>query len=219
MMLDRDRLNFWVRFVAIFLAALFLISSVLIGFSATGSYNLLEVFGNNDQQQQQAGQTTDLSESISDAEQNLSDNPEDPESYQQLGALYLQDNQLDKAVETLERGREVAPDNAELPAILGQVYLQQAQAAPDGERQKIYAKAGDTLATATERNPEEADLFLAAGAAYDEAGQPGKAIQYWNGYLDLQPEGETADQVRDRISALLEGEDTTGGGEATQPQE
>ena len=218
MMLDRDRLNFWVRFVAIFLAAIFLVSSVLIGFSATGSYNLLEVFG-NDEGQQQAGQTTDLSESISDAEQNLADNPEDPEAYQQLGALYFQDNQLDKAVEILERGREVAPDNAELPAILGQVYLQQAQAAPDGERQKIYAKAGDALATATERNPEEADLFLAAGAAYDEAGQPGEAIQYWNGYLDLEPDGETADQVRERISALLEGEDTTGDGAATQPQE
>lgn len=215
MMLDRDRLNFWVRFVAIFLAAIFLISSVLIGFSATGSYNLLEVFG-EDEGQQQAGQTTDLSESISEAEQNLADNPEDAEAYVRLGTLYFQDNQPDEAVQILERGREVAPDNAELPAVLGQVYLQQAQAAPDGERQEIYARAGDTLAAATELDPEEEEVFLAAGAAYDEAGQPGKAIQYWNGYLDLEPEGETADQVRERISALLEGEETTGG-EPAQP--
>lgn len=218
MMLDRDRLNFWVRFVAIFLAALFLISSVLIGFSATGSYNLLEVFGSNDQQQPAAGQTTDLSQSISEAEQNLEANPDDPEAYQRLGVLYLQDNQLDRAAEVLQRGREVAPDNAEIPATLGQVYFQQAQAAPDGERQQIYARAGDAFAAAAERNPEEADLFLAAGAAYDEAGQPGEAIQYWNQYLDLEPEGEAADQVRERISALLEGNgETTGGSESTQP--
>jgi hypothetical protein len=31
------------------------------------------------------------------------------------------------------------------------------------------------------------------------------AIEYYNGYLDLEPKGDDAEKVKDRISALLEG--------------
>lgn len=210
MMMDRNRLSFWTRLVAIVLAAGFLISSILIGFTATGSYNLLEVMGGGQQQQQQQ-QPQDLGPQIAEAEQNLEENPEDPEAIKELATLYLSDGQTSEGISVLEDGMERAPEDAEIPLLLGQARSQQAQAQPEGERDQAFRQAGDAFAAATERDPEDADAFLQAGASYDQAGESGEAIQYYNGYLDLEPEGEQAEQVRERIDTLLD-EGGSGGG-------
>ena len=51
MMMNRDRLSFWVRLVSIVLAAFFLISFIFLGIGTNISYNLFELIGNQDQQQ------------------------------------------------------------------------------------------------------------------------------------------------------------------------
>jgi cytochrome c-type biogenesis protein CcmH/NrfG len=208
--MDRTRLSFWTRFIAIFLASMFVISSIFIGFTATGAYNLLEVFSGPAQQEQQQGEDPaggpDPAAQIEEAEREYEENPEDPEAIRQLAALYIQNDQPSQAVEALEESREAAPDDPEIPTLLGLSYAQQAEAASDeGERQELYQQAGDAFAEATENDPENEEAFLRAGSAYEEAGDTGRAIQYYNGYLELEPEGETADQVREQISTLLEG--------------
>jgi regulator of sirC expression with transglutaminase-like and TPR domain len=113
----------------------------------------------------------------------------------------------------LEEGRKVAPRDEEIALTLGQVRYQRAQSAPEESQRETYDRAGDAFAAAAELDPENEDAYLAAGEAYDRAGQPAQAIKYWNGYLELEPEGEQADAVKERISELLEGEEnTTGGG-------
>lgn len=206
MMMDRNRLSFWMRLVAILLAAGFLLSSILIGFTVSGSsYNLLEVLGGNQQQdQQQQQQSQDLSGDIEQAEQRLQENPEDPEAIQELAQLYIADGQTTEAVSVLEDGSESAPDNAEIRLLLGQSHYQQAQAQPEGERADSFRQAGDAFAATTERASENEEAFVAAGDAYEQAGESGEAIQYYNGYLDLESEGETAEQVRERVDALLD---------------
>lgn len=204
MMMDRNRIGFWTRLIAILLAAGFLISSVLIGFTATGSYNLLEALGGGQQEQEQQQQPQDLSGDISEAEQNLEENPDDPEAIKELARLYATDGQTSEAVSVLEDGMDRAPDDAEIPFLLGQLRFQQAQGQPEGERQDAFRQAGDAFAAATERDGENADAFLYAGESYEQAGEPGEAIQYYNGYLDLEPEGEASGEVRDRIDSLLE---------------
>jgi hypothetical protein len=62
MMMNRDRLSFWVRLVSIVLAAFFLISFIFLGLGTNISYNLFEVLGNQDQPKQQAGQASDPQE-------------------------------------------------------------------------------------------------------------------------------------------------------------
>lgn len=213
MMMDRNRLGFWTRLIAIVLAAGFLFSSVLIGFTATGSYNLLEVIGGGQQQQQQQQQQPqDLGPQIDEAEQNLEENSEDPEAIKDLANLYLSDSQTSEAVTVLEDGMENAPDDPEIPLLLGQAHGLQAQSQPEGERDDAFRQAGDAFAAATERDPEDADAFLQAGSVYDQAGESGEAIQYYNGYLDLEPESEQAGQVRDRIDTLLDEGGSSGGG-------
>lgn len=214
-MMNRERLGFWVRIVAIALAVFFVGSSVLLGLGTNVQYNLLDVFGGSSQaqQQQQVNQTPDINAQISDAREDLNRNPGDPDNVTDLAGLLYQNGQYDEAVRVLEEGRERSPNDEEIPNFLGQIRYEQAQTAAGGEQDDLYRQAGDAFAATTEADPDDEDAYLAAGDAYEQAGETALAIQYYNGYLDEEPEGEQARQVEGRISALLEGGgSTTGGG-------
>jgi cytochrome c-type biogenesis protein CcmH/NrfG len=209
MMMNREKLGFWVRLVAILLSVFFIGSMVFVGLGTNVSYNLFELIGGSDQQP--GGQTTDPQEQIEQAERELEENPRDPEAIKELAALYYQNGQLEDAARVLENGREAAPKDAEIPLLLGEVYSRQAQVTPE-EQQKndLYKRAGEAYAAAARIEPDNEDAYLLAGEAYDQAGEPAQAIKYYNGYLDLEPEGEQAQAVKERISALLEGGESTG---------
>lgn len=210
-MMNRDRMGFWVRLVAILLAFFFVASFVFVGLGTNVSYNLFDLIGGEDQPP--GGQTTDPQDQIEEAEQELEKNPDDPDAVKELAALYYQNGRYDDAARVLQDGREAAPNDAEIPFLLGQVYLQEAQATPGEEQDRLYSQAGDAFAEAAEIEPDNEDAYLFAGESYDRAGEPAEAIKYYNGYLDLEPEGEQSEAVEERISALLEGGgETTGGG-------
>ena len=210
MMMNRDRISFWVRLVSIVLAAFFLISFIFLGLGTNISYNLFELIGNQDQQQQQADQAPDPQEQIADAEKALEKDPKDPEKIKDLAVLYYTAGRYDDAIQVLQRGREVAPKDEEIPALIGQIYSQQAQAEKGEKQKELLKKAGDAFAASAEAEPGNAEAYLLAGQAYDQAGQPADAIEYYNGYLDLEPKGENAKKVKERISALLEGGSSSG---------
>ena len=205
MMMNRDRLSFWVRLVSIVLAAFFLISFIFLGVGTNISYNIFELFGNQDEQKQQSDQAPDPEEQIAAAEKDLKKNPKDPDKIKNLAALYYNAGRYDDAIQVLQRGREVAPQDEEIPILIGQSYSQQAQAEKGEKQEELLKKAGDAFAASAEAEPDNADAYLLAGQAYDQAGHPADAIEYYNGYLDLEPKGEYAKKVKDRISALLKG--------------
>jgi cytochrome c-type biogenesis protein CcmH/NrfG len=208
MMMNRERLGFWVRLVAILLSIFFIGSMVFVGLGTNVSYNLFELIGGSDQQP--GGQTTDPQEQIEQAEKELEENPRDPDAIKELAALYYQNGQLEDAARVLENGREAAPKDAEIPLLLGEVYSRQAQVTPEEQQKKdLYKRAGEAYAAAARIEPDNEDAYLLAGEAYDQAGEPAQAIKYYNGYLDLEPEGEQAQAVKERISALLEGGEST----------
>jgi cytochrome c-type biogenesis protein CcmH/NrfG len=209
MMMNRDKLSFWVRLVSIVLAAFFLISFIFLGVGTNISYNIFELFGNQNQPKQ-ADKTPDPQEQIAAAEKDLKQDPKDPEKIKDLAALYYTAGRYDDAVRVLQEGREVAPKDEEIPTFLGQIYTQQAQTASGEKQKQLQKKAGDAFAATAEAEPDNADAYLLAGQAYDQAGQPAEAIKYYNGYLDLEPKGENAGKVKDRISALLQGKESTG---------
>ena len=224
MMMNRDKLGLWARIGAILLAVLFVLSFVLFGMGSNVSYNPLDLF--RSPQDQQATQTTGSEEQIERSRAELEENPEDPKLIRRLAGLYLQNGQTSEAIRVLEDGRKAVPEDPAIPLVLAGAYDQRAQALTDEkERQAAYTKAGDAYVAATETEENErrdAQAFLGAGLAYEQAGDKAKAIQYWNEYLEIEPEGEQADAVKERISTLLKGEDTTGeagaGAENTEGQ-
>ena len=212
MMLDRDKITFWTRLGAIVLAVIFVGSFVIMGVGSNVNLNLLDLLGGSSGAQEDQQQTTSSREQITQARQELEEDPENPKITRRLAGLYIQNGQTDEAAEVLERGREVAPDDPVIPLYLGQAYERDAQAQTDAEeRQAAYEQAGDAYAAAAELQPEKPQAYLAAGQAYEQAGDKGRAIQYWNDYLELEPDGEQADAVKERIASLLEGEQTTPG--------
>jgi cytochrome c-type biogenesis protein CcmH/NrfG len=178
-----------------------------MGVGTNVSYNLFELIGNGDQGQAEQTQSTD--DLIQDAEKDLEEEPNNPTRIRSLASLYYQAGRFDDAAKVLEEGRERAPEDEEIPILLGQVYLQQATSSPEKEQEGFYEKAGDSFAAATELEEDNEDAYLLAGQAYDQAGRTSDAIKYYNGYLDREPDGEQADQVKERISALLEGGENT----------
>lgn len=212
MMMNRDKLGFWTRFIAIFLAVVFIGSFVFMGIGSNVTYNLFELLGGEDQQAQQQNGPE---QQIQAAEQELEENPEDPGAIKALGSLYLQNGQLEDAERVLSRGREVAPEDEDMPLLLGQVYSQQALSAGEDRQKELQRQAGEQYVAATEIDPENEEAFLLAGQAYEQAGDVGRAIQYYNGYLDLEPDGEQSEAVEQRIEQLLEsgGEEDAGGGQ------
>jgi cytochrome c-type biogenesis protein CcmH/NrfG len=210
MMMNRDRIGFWVRLLSIVLAFFFVASFIFVGLGTNISYNLFDLIGGDNQK---AGeQTTDPQDQIQEAEKRLEEHPKDPDAIKELAALYYQTGRYDDAARVLQDGREAAPKDPEIPFLLGQVYLQEAQATPGKEQDKLYQQAGDAFAAAAEVDPKNEDAYLFAGQSYDRAGEPALAIKYYNGYLDLEPEGKQSEAVKERISTLLEGgEETTSG--------
>jgi cytochrome c-type biogenesis protein CcmH/NrfG len=209
MMMNRERLGFWIRLLSILLAVFFVGSFIFLGLGSNLSYNLFELIGGSDQQQGE--QTNDTEKQIEQAERELKENPKDPGAVKKLAALYYQAGRLDEAARVLETGRDVAPNDTEITLLLGQVYYRQAQiAAEEKERKELYEKAGDAYASTAEIERQNEGAYLLAGESYDQAGELAQAIKYYNGYLDLEPKGRQAEAVKERISALLE---TTDGGQ------
>ena len=208
MMMNRDRIGFWVRLLSIVLAFFFVASFIFVGLGTNVSYNLFDLIGGDDKQ---AGeQTTNPQDQIQEAEKQLEEHPNDPDAIKELAALYYQSGQYEDAARVLQDGREVAPKDPEIPFLLGQVYYKEAQATPGKEQDELYKQAGDAFAAAAEIDPKNEDTYLLAGDSYDKAGEPALAIKYYNGYLDLEPEGKQSKAVKERISTLLEGgEETT----------
>ena len=204
MMMNRKRLGRVMAVVAVILAAFFLLSSILIGLGTNVSYNLFDLIGGQNQTVQ-PDQGPTQQDAIDEAKKDLQQNPKDPDAITDLAGLYAQNGQYDEAVKVLQDGREAAPNNAEIPALLGAVYSQQAAGVEPKEQEELYARAGDSFAVAAEKEGQDEDLYLQAGQSYDQAGETAEAIKYYNGYLDLEPEGQDSEAVKDRIAALLEG--------------
>ena len=212
MMMNRDRLGFWTRFFAIGLAAVFIFSGIFFGMGSGISYNPLDLFGGDNQS---GGQTVDQQKQIEQqtqsAEKDLKKNPDDPDNITQLAGLYYQNNRVDDAAKVLEEGQKKAPKNGDIPMFLGQVYSQQAQgASKDKERKDLQKESADAFAKAADIDSKNEEAYLYAGETYSQAGDPGQAIKYWNGYLKLEPNGKQAKEVRQRIDETLKGGNTTG---------
>ncbi|SMC06002.1 Tetratricopeptide repeat-containing protein [Rubrobacter radiotolerans DSM 5868] len=211
-MMNRDRLGFWARLIAIFLALVFISSFVFLGIGGNVSYNLFDLIGGSDDQQNQQSQAN-LDEQIQNAEREYRENPGDPQAVQTLAGLYFSNSQFEEAERVLREGREANPENAELASLLGSVYAQRAAQSGEENRERLYRDSAEQYAAAAEIEPENSDYPLLAGQSFEQAGDAGRAIQFYNSYLDLEPDGENAQAVRERIDTLLTPAETTGAAE------
>jgi TolA-binding protein len=101
---------------------------------------------------------------------------------------------FDKAVDLYERVIQAQPGNARALAGRGLCYLDLQQ----------YALAEQSFRAALQADPEEADALLGLAEAARYQGKKSEAIQHYERYLALHPDGEDAVAARNAIQQLKE---------------
>lgn len=159
-----------------------------------------------------------LTSSVHDAARNASDRldamPDDPDALRSLGAAQLAIGDP-RAIETLERARALAPDDAAIELLLGRAHLGRGQAQLAAERLRhaglVLEERGDddallfevTLALSAARialgDPEGA--LMTASAAREQAPRDARALLMIADALAL---GGQADEARAQLEGALE---------------
>ena len=126
-------------------------------------------------------------------EARLANEPDNLQLVFELGHVYLNTGQYLKAEEIFRKGTESWPDNAEMLVDLGVA-------------QRGLGKTNEALSTlsqATQQFPEYGDSWLQLAVLYRfNLKNNTKALDYFEKYLSLEDEGETASKVRQEIKRI-----------------
>ncbi|HGY56269.1 MAG TPA: tetratricopeptide repeat protein [Caldithrix abyssi] len=126
-------------------------------------------------------------------EARLANEPDNLQLVFELGHIYLNTGQYLKAEEIFLKGTESWPDNAEMLVDLGVA-------------QRGLGKINEALSTlsqATQKFPEYGDSWLQLAVLYRfNLKNNKKALDYFEKYLSLEDEGETASKVRQEIKRI-----------------
>lgn len=127
-------------------------------------------------------QNLDQYAQIMDAKKQVDENPNDAQSMEALGTVYLRAGSFQVAVETLEKARYLDPENPGTRRMLGYAY--NAVGRPDD--------AAREFEKFLEANPDDTNALNMVGYAYLGQQQYEKAIPYFRRYAELAPDEANA---------------------------
>jgi CHAT domain-containing protein/cytochrome c-type biogenesis protein CcmH/NrfG len=133
--------------------------------------------------------------------ENLAKNPNDPTWLQAKGRADLLDGSYESAIKSLQRALETDPDSPQLLTDLGSAYFLRAEAA---DRAIDYGNAIESLGRALAKSPEDPVALFNRALACERMFLYTQAIEDWEHYLRVEPQGEWADDVRKRLASLKE---------------
>ena len=175
MLLDEKRTKRIVRIIAILTS---------IAFAGVGVVVIaLVIFGGN---------TSASDQLIKDAKSAVNAAPNDAEAWNRLASAYLAGDRPAEALEPAKKAVALAPREFSNTQTL--VRTQQALNDQSG--------AITALQQFTRRVPDEPQAFLQLGQLAQQSGRIPLARLSYAAYLNLNPEGATADAVRDALEGL-----------------
>jgi len=134
-----------------------------------------------------------MERTIEECEQAIRLEPNNAELYKELGELYWNDNNKDKAIECYIKAIEFNPNKAELYRECGELYRNNGN----------HGKAIEFCNKAIELNPNDAEIYQTLGMVYssyhrDDA-KDTKAIEYFSKVIELTPNDPYAYLERGKI--------------------
>lgn len=151
------------------------------------------IHSRDDVPQQQQSQSTDLASTISMLEMQLQQNPNDDALLMQLGHAYMENQQYAEGEEIFRKVSELNPQNPESRVDLG-ICLRQT-----GE----VEQALQMLQKATTDFPQYGDGWLQLAVLYRDNLQENKrALEYFQKYLQVEPQSNLAPQVRQEVERI-----------------
>lgn len=210
MLLDRRRIRKWAKWVALALAIIFALSFLFMGVGYGGAgFNISEIFKNGgcSSNTGTAGSNT-IEEKLKAYEEALKANPNDTQAMLGIANimrdLYEENGKIEYLLESaaqLEKVIAADPTQKDIYMRLARLYM--------SNEVNDAAKAVAVLNKAASADPTNPDVFLQLGIAQQRLNNVTAAVLAWQKYLELEPDGQMADTVRERIKALTETTTTT----------
>lgn len=208
MLLDRKRIRRWAKWIALVLAIVFGLSFLTMGVGyGTGSFNVFEaVFGGRDSTQATEPESTEekLRAALQALELNDKDTTKMLEAATLCQRMYDETRNkayLESAADLMESAIQVDPGLKDVYIRLANLYLSQ-------EYNNSQA-AVTVLNKASSVDPANPDVFLKLGIAQNNLGNAAAAVMAWEKYLELDPNGDMADVVRQQVEKLTATTTTT----------
>lgn len=132
--------------------------------------------------------------------ERLRQRPNDPVWLQARGRADLLDGNYDSAVKILQRAVETKP-SASLLTDLGSAYFLRAQVA---DRPIDYGNAIESFGKALAKSPDDPIALYDRALACEQSFLYTQAVDDWQHYLRIDPQGDWANDVRERLAALQE---------------
>src|SRR5580658_4380320 len=131
----------------------------------------------------------------------LSKNPNDPKWLQARARAELLDGNYESAIKSLQRALETQSDSPSLLTDLGSAYFVRAESA---NRPIDYGRAIDSFGKALAKLPDDRVALFNQALACERMFLYTQAVDDWEHYLRVDPEGEWSDDARRRLTALRE---------------
>lgn len=151
------------------------------------------------------GSNLDKSASLLKAEaligENLRRNPDDPTWLQARARADLLDGNYESAIRSLQRALETEPDSPSLLTDLASAYFERAESA---DRAIDYGNAIESLGKALAKSPDDPVALFNRALACERMFLYTQAVDDWEHYLRVDPQGEWTDDARKRLAALKE---------------
>ncbi len=200
MLLDRKRIKRWTKWIALFLAIAFGGGFLFLGVGYGGAgFNVSDAFSCANENTVSTADTPEAR--IAAFEQRLQQDPNDVEALLGLATIYQNNGQLTAAAVYLEQVIVVDPSQKDVYMRLANIYL--------NNEVLDYQSAKTVLIKLTSVDPDNPDVYLKLGIAQRELGETEAAILAWQKYLQLDPNGDMADVVREQIETLSKKPTTT----------
>jgi tetratricopeptide (TPR) repeat protein len=131
--------------------------------------------------------------------ENLNENPNDPLWLQARARADLLDGNYESAIKSLQHALEVQPDSPSLLTDLGSAYFLRAESA---DRPIDYGNAIESFSKALSRSPNDPVTLFNRGLACERMFLYTQARDDWEHYLQVDPKGEWAEDVRQKLADL-----------------
>lgn len=193
MLLDRRRIRKWAKWVALFLAVIFVLSFLLlgVGYGGGGGFNIFELFGNKNSS---TVTTLGQDQKIAALNAKLVLNPKDVTTLLALATIYQENGQFGSAATYLEQVIAADPSQKAVYLRLADIYM--------SKNLSNYAAAVAVLNKAVPVDPQNPDVYLKLGTAQKSLGNIAAALMAWQKYLALAPNGDMASIIREQVDKL-----------------
>jgi CHAT domain-containing protein/tetratricopeptide (TPR) repeat protein len=131
--------------------------------------------------------------------ENLRKNPSDPAWLDARARADLLDGNYESAIHSLRLALEARPDSPELLTDLGSAYFLRAKSA---DRAVDYGNAIESLGKALAKSPDDPVALFNRALACEQMFLYTQAVDDWEHYLRVDPQGEWADEARKRLAAV-----------------